>query len=330
MIAFLTICYSLLYILLFKKLKLIPTNNGTISAFVGVGVVMLGGIVFAWYTFAPISSDAKLFRFTIPIVANVRGLIDEVHVEPFKQMQKGEPLFHINAAPYEYRVKQVQASIKQYEAQRTLARLQVERAENLLKTQAAAQVDLDRWTAELDAAEAAIANAEAQLEQAEWELNETTVRAPTDGYAVNVALRPGTFVGTVGASAVLPFISTDISQMVGSVSQSSVRHIQKGDSVEVTLPNRPGQVYPGTVVEIVRASPSVQLNASGSIANYAIGAPPDRWLLRVELDDEELARSLPQGVAGSMAVYTQRGKPVHIISKVVMRINAWVAFLTTP
>jgi hypothetical protein len=31
-----------------------------------------------------------------------------------------------------------------------------------------------------------------------------------------------------------------------------------------------------------------------------------------------------------MAVYTQRGKPLHIISKVVMRINAWVAFLTTP
>ena len=138
------------------------------------------------------------------------------------------------------------------------------------------------------------------------------------------------FVGTVGAGAVLPFISTDISQMVGSVSQSSVRHINNGDPVEVTFPNRPGQVYPGTVAEIVRASPSAQLNASGSIANYAVGAPPDRWLLRVELDDEELARSLPQGVAGSMAVYTQRGKPVHIISKVVMRINAWMAFLTTP
>jgi hypothetical protein len=126
MIAFLTICYSLLYVLLFKKLKVIPTNNGTISAFVGVGVVMLGGIVFAWYTFAPISQDAKLFRYTIPIVSNVRGLIEEVHVEPFKPMQKGEPLFRINPAPYEYRVKQVQASIKQFEAQRTLASLQVE------------------------------------------------------------------------------------------------------------------------------------------------------------------------------------------------------------
>ena len=330
MIAFLSICYALLYILLFRKLKLIPTNNGTISAFVGVGVAMLGGIVFAWYTFAPISPDAKLFRYTIPIVANVRGLIDEVYVEPFKPMRTGEPLFRINPAPYEFRVKQVQASIRQFEAQRTLASLQVERARNLLKTQAAAQVDLDRWTAELEAAEAAIANAGAQLEQAQWELDETTVRAPTDGYAVNVALRPGVFVGTVGAGAVLPYISTDISQMVGSVSQSAVRHIRKGDAVEVTFPNRPGEVYPGRVAEIVQTSPSVQLAASGSLATFDAGAPPDRWLLRVALEDEALARSLPQGIAGTMAVYTQRGKPLHIISKVVMRINAWMAFLTTP
>ena len=330
MIAFLSICYALLYVLLFRKFKLIPTTNGTISAFVGVGIVMLGGIVFAWYTFAPISQDAKLFRYTIPIVSNVRGLIEEVHVEPFKPMQKGEPLFSINPAPYEFRVKQVQASIKQFEAQRTLASLQVERAKKLLQTQAAAQVDLDRWSAELDAAEAAIANAEAQLEQAEWELNETTVRAPTDGYAVNVALRPGIFVGTVGAGAVLPYISTDISQMVGSVSQSAVRHISKGDAVEVTFPNRPGEVYPGSVAEIVQTSPSAQLTASGSLATFAVGTPPDRWLLRVALYDQELARSLPQGVAGTMAIYTQRGKPLHIISKVVMRINAWMAFLTTP
>ena len=330
MIAFLTICYSLLYVLLFKKLKVIPTNNGTISAFVGVGVLMLGAIVFAWYTFAPISQDAKLVRYTIPIVSNVRGLREEVHVEPFKQMQKGEPLFRINPAPYKDKVRQVQASIKQFEAQRTLASLQVERAQNLLKTQAAAQVDLDRWTAELDAAEASIDNAKAQLEQAEWELNETTVRAPTDGYAVNVALRPGVFVGTVGAGAVRPYISTDISQMVGSVSQSAVRHIHKGDAVEVTFPNRPGQVFPGTIAEIVQTSPSAQLTASGSLATFAAGTPPDRWFLRATLDDEALAESLPQGVAGTMAVYTQRGKPVHIISRVVMRINAWVAFLTTP
>ena len=94
MIAFLSICYALLYYLLFQKFKLVPKTNGTISAFVGSGIVILGGIVFSWYTFAPMSNDARLFRYTVPIVPNVRGLIESVEVEPFQQMQQGDVLFH--------------------------------------------------------------------------------------------------------------------------------------------------------------------------------------------------------------------------------------------
>ena len=67
MIAFITICYSLLYILLFNKLKLIAKTNGNISAFIGIGVAMIGGIVFAWYTFAPVTQDARLYLSLIHI-----------------------------------------------------------------------------------------------------------------------------------------------------------------------------------------------------------------------------------------------------------------------
>ena len=147
MIAFITICYSLLYILLFNKLKLIAKTNGNISAFIGIGVAMIGGVVFAWYSFSPVSQDARLYRYIIPIVPNVRGLIEDVQVEANVPMNKGDVLFSINPTPYEFKVAQAKASIEQFKAQRTLAVLQVERARRLLKTQAAAQVDLDRWIA---------------------------------------------------------------------------------------------------------------------------------------------------------------------------------------
>ena len=39
---------------------------------------------------------------------------------------------------------------------------------------------------------------------------------------------------------------------------------------------------------------------------------------------------LPQGAGGTVAVYTKRGKPLHIISKVVMRMQAWLGYLTSP
>ena len=76
MIAFITICYILLYILLFNKLKLIAKTNGNISAFICIGVAMIGGIVFSGYTFAAVTQDARLYRYVIPIVPNVRGLIE--------------------------------------------------------------------------------------------------------------------------------------------------------------------------------------------------------------------------------------------------------------
>ena len=56
-----------------------------------------------------------------------------------------------------------------------------------------------------------------------------------------------------------------------------------------------------------------------------------RWAVMVELDNPEDADSLPQSAGASIiAVYTEKGKPVHIISKVVMRMNAWIGYLTSP
>lgn len=329
MIAFLTIVYSLLYIVLFNKLKLIPKTNGTIATFIGGGVVMLGAIIFSWYSFSPVSPDARLHRQIIPIVPNVRGLIQEVTVEAYQPKQKGDMLFRIDPKPYKFKVAQARASIAQFQAQQALAKIQVERAQRLLKTQAAAQVDLDRWRAEMDMADAAIASAEAQLDNAEWELAETTVRAPSEGYAVNVAIRPGTFAGTVGMASTLPFVSTDDSQLIASYSQSSIRNIRVGDEAEFTFALRPGQVYGGEVSHVIGLSASAQTTASGLLPATGIG-PADRWVVRIKFDDQELARSLPQGTAGTATVYTQRGKPVHIISKVAIRMNAWLAYLTNP
>ena len=48
MIALLTIVYSSFYVLFFKKLKLFQESARNISIFAGIGVVMIGTIVYAW------------------------------------------------------------------------------------------------------------------------------------------------------------------------------------------------------------------------------------------------------------------------------------------
>ena len=41
-------------------------------------------------------------------------------------------------------------------------------------------------------------------------------------------------------------------------------------------------------------------------------------------------RELGQGAQSFVAIYTEKGKPIHIITKVVVRMQAWFGYLTNP
>lgn len=330
MIAFISIFYAGLYLLVFNKLGLLKKTVGNISAFAGVGVMMIGAIIFMWYTFAPMSGDARMFRYIIPIVPNVKGQVIAVPIEATQSLLKGDTLFQIDPEPFEFAVRQLEAQVKQQQAELRLAEVNVKRAKSLLKVQAAAQVDLDIWTANKDAAAAAIQGSEAQLDKARWQLAETQVTAPADGYVLNLQLRPGNVVTTVPLASPMAFVSREASLILASFSQSAIRRIAVGNEAEVVFTNKPGQTFPGKVTRIVGLGSQSQLVASGQLPTLT-GAPvTDRWGVVVQLDDEEVSTALPQGAGGAIAVYTDGGKPLHIISKVALRMSAWLGYLTSP
>ena len=331
MIALLTIIYSSFYVLFFKKLKIFQESVRNISVFVGVGVVLIGTIVYAWWTFAPTTVDGRVFNYVIPIVPNVPGQVIEVPVEPLVATKKGDVLYKIDPVPYQYAVDSLAASIDQARAQRLLAEIEVKRTTGLVRASAGAQAELDRWKAELAGAEAAIASLQAQLGNAQWQLDETVVRAPHDGYVVNLQLRPGNYVTTMPIAAAMAFVSDETHEVVASFSQSAIRRINIGDSVDMVFAMQPGDVYTGKISHIVRASGIAQMLASGLIPTFSGTPGATRWVVRVAFDDPEAAAELPQSAAASnLAVYTQQGKPLHVISKVVIRMSAWTGYLTSP
>jgi multidrug resistance efflux pump len=119
--------------------------------------------------------------------------------------------------------------------------------------------------------------------------------------------------------------------VVASFSQSAIRYIQVGDSVEMVFRSIPGRVFPGKIVRLAKASGSSQLTASGQLPTFTGQPENSRWGVIIDFDNQEDAELLPQSASASIiAVYTEKGKPVHIISKVVMRMNAWMGYLTSP
>jgi len=190
---------------------------------------------------------------------------------------------------------------------------------------------LDQWNAQLAATEASIASLTAQLGDAQWRLDETIVRAPSDGYVYNLQLRPGYYVTSIPLASAVSFVSSDDHKILSSFSQSAIRYINIGDAAELVFRSKPGRVYAGTVVRIARASGTSQLTASSQLPTFTGQPENSRWAVIINFDNEAEEEELPQSAGASIiAIYTQKGKPVHIISKVVMRMNAWMGYLTSP
>lgn len=330
MIAFLIICYSLFYWLFFIKLGLFAKSARNISVFVGIGIVLIGGIVFMWLTFAPTTVDGRMFQYVIQIVPNVKGQVVEVPVRPLVPLEKGEVLFRIEPTPYQAAVDQLKASIDRTRAQERRAQIEVERTAKLVKSSAGAQRDLDRWTASLDEARAEIRSLQAQLRGAQWQLDETVVRAPSAGYVFNLQVRPGTYVTNIPIAAPMTYVSDERRIILASFSQSAGRHVQDGDTAEVVFSRVPGRVFPGKVHSLGAATGTAQLAPSGELPVFTGQPTSARYPFAIELDDPGDEALIPQGANGTVAVYTQRGKPVHIITKVVMRMQAWLGYLTSP
>ena len=166
--------------------------------------------------------------------------------------------------------------------------------------------------------QASVDQLKAQLEGAKWNLDKTVERAPSDGYVTNVGLVKGARVANLPLSPVMAFIDTSETTVGVEIQQIYTRYIEPGQDVEMTFKFFPGQVFNGKVVAVLQSISGGQIMVTGTAATTRQIAAA-RFAVRVKLDDDKLAASLPAGTAGDAAIYTPHIKAAHIIRKVILR-----------
>lgn len=132
----------------------------------------------------------------------VSGRITEVRFEDGNEVKAGDVLFVIEPGPYEAAVAKAEASLATAKANAYYSKLEVDRAANMVKTQAVPQRIYDERFNSNEAAIASIKTAEAELKQAHIDLDHAYVKAPISGRAGRVELTVGNLVET-GANAPL-------------------------------------------------------------------------------------------------------------------------------
>jgi multidrug resistance efflux pump len=125
---------------------------------------------------------------------------------------------------------------------------------------------------------------------------------------------------------VIAFVDTSSSYAIAVLGQNAIRHIRAGNPAEVALILQPGKIFNASVEEVVQAS--AQQTATGLIsAQPESSLPMGSMAVRLKIDSAIQPAHLPSGANGAVAIYTESGKPLRIIRKVIIRMFTWMNFL---
>ncbi|MFQ5690544.1 MAG: efflux RND transporter periplasmic adaptor subunit [Gemmatimonadota bacterium] len=239
-------------------------------------------------------------KTSVDITTEVAGRIVELPVEEGQDVEAGQLLLAIDPTQFQAAVERARATLSQFEAQEAQARAAYrqssrdarrleqlkERTPDLVTDteveQAVTKADVDEalWKA----AQHAVDQARASLEQAEDQLAKTTIHAPMSGRVTRLNVERGetAIVGTMNNPGSLLLTVADLSVMeaVIEVDETDIPDIQVGDSTSVEIDAFPNRRFSGRVTKIGNSSIRPRNPAAGTGTDQAID-----FEVRITLDD---------------------------------------------
>ena len=197
-----------------------------------------------------------------------------------------------------------------------------------------AQADDDLVKAQLTQSEYALASAkhsvdvaQAALNTAGFNLERCNYTSQVDGKVVNFQVREGTPVARWRFTSVGTIMDLEDTAILAIYPQNLLTNVKAGDKVEIAFTRLRGKIATGKVEAVVPYTGEGQMLPSGNLPVAANLGSKGKLVVRIRLDDEDLAKELPMGAAGVVAIYTDFVPAFHLVSQITIRIKSWVYFL---
>lgn len=185
-----------------------------------------------FYMQAPWTRDGKVRAEQVSITPQVSGSITELNIKDNQLVKAGDILFRINDTPYKIAVLNAQAQLARAQTDLSKANNEANRRRHLSKNYISAE-DLDTANINVKAMQASVNAAEAALQQAQWQLSQTQVKAPVDGWITNLSTRTGNYA-TAG-QPLFALIDSHSFYVVGYFEETKLRHIREGAAAQIVL-----------------------------------------------------------------------------------------------
>jgi RND family efflux transporter MFP subunit len=164
---------------------------------------------------------------------------------------KGTVLAIVQEDEYQEKLAQAKASLARSQAENERAKLSFDRISKLFAVGAATKPDYDDSNAQVESTTASVANAKAQIAEAQLALGYCELRAPFDGWVLKRNVDVGTLVGP--ATNGFTLADTRTVKAVFGVPDTAMGQVKLGSPESVTTEALPGS-YAGHVTSISAAA----------------------------------------------------------------------------
>jgi multidrug resistance efflux pump len=298
-------------------------------------------------TEVPVKADARL---------KAGDVLFRIDPEPFENAVKAKEAALADALQTTHQLRATadaaQKKLESALADRDSAKDVFERSKKLLETGAIAQVQFERAKNTFNAAEATaqsakseadralleaeavvkgvntdVARLQAELDTAKFNLEQSVVRAPTDGTVQQNFLRPGMYAASLPLRPVMIFLHNEKPKFTAAFLQNSAQRIEEGSEAEFILPAVPGRFFKGKVAAVGAFIPQGQLQPSGNLIDPEQIKGEGRILVKIEPEEDISKYLIVPGSTAQVAIYTHHMHHLAILRKVLLRMKSWTNFL---
>ncbi|MGJ0194657.1 efflux RND transporter periplasmic adaptor subunit [Pantoea sp. RRHST58] len=240
--------------------------------------LLAGWWMWNYYMQSPWTRDGKVRAELAQVTPQISARIVSLAVKDNQFVHQGQTLLTLDSVPWQIALDNAEAQLAKAQADLAKAQHEARRRASLPRNVISAE-DLD--AAQLNAASMAASAkaAQAALDQARWNLQQTTVTAPTDGWISNLTLRVGDYA-TAG-TPLFALVDSHSYYVMGYFEETKLRHIRPGAPAQIVLYSN-GARLQGEVESIGRAIYDQSIDSdSGLVPDIKPNVPWVRLAQRV-------------------------------------------------
>lgn len=259
-----------------------------------------------------------------------------------------------NVAELNQQVVQAQAGVKRVEASLEVTRVESAQFAAAAKKNAVSALRLEEVNknlqvleAERESAQAALRAAEIALESeiggkntavaevlaglatAKYNLEQTTIVAPSDGYIANLQLHPGAFIRL--KQPVMSFVSSEDHWLIATIPQRGVQRLKPGNKAQVAFDMYPGKIFDAEVDNIVWAAGEAQGTPSGNLPHVGQMKGSELFTVRLHMKNMDPEHPLRFGASGLTAMYSDGAADfLVLLRQIELQSESFLNYLYNP